>query len=118
MLLTPLAFLIFLGLTVWLIGEHFRYTGIAVIGSTFIIIAGSAIALTGIDIKTGQTTDFAYTEINNSTVQDSASVSYQYETTALSTILNIGIAAPLGLGGLMMLLGAVMMAQTLTGEVV
>lgn len=111
------AALTFLGLAVWLIGQHFRYTGVAVLGAAIVIIAGSAVALTGIDIRTGEVQSFEYTEINNTTVQDSKTVEYRYETTALSTILNVGAVAPLGLGGLLMLLGGTLMSQTLTQEV-
>lgn len=117
MLLEPLAFLLLFGLSVWLIGQYFQYTGVAVIGAAVVIIAGSAVALTGIDIQTGETQTFEYTEVNNDTVRDSATVSYEYETTALSEILNVGLLAPLGLGGLIMLLGAVLLSQTLAGEV-
>lgn len=117
MLFQVVASITVLGLFVWLIGHYFRYTGVAVIGAALVMIAGSAVALTGIDVKTGETRTFQYTEVNNSTVRDSATISYDYETTALSAILNVGVAGSLGMGGILMLLGAILMSQTLAGEV-
>lgn len=117
MLFEVVAGLIGLGLAVWLIGMSFRFKGVAMIGAGFIIIAGSAIALTGVEIRTGETRTFDYTTVNNTTVQDSATVRYDYQTRTLAEILNIGVLGSLGLGGLVMLLGAILMAQTLSEDI-
>jgi len=104
------------GLVVWVVGQVFGYKGVAVIGAATIIIAGSAIALTGLEVRTGQTEAYSYTTIDNSTVRENASVSFRYETTSLASLLNIGVLGSLGLGGLVMLLGAVLMSQTLSED--
>lgn len=114
MLATIVGGLLVLGIGVWLIGHIFSYTGVAVIGSAIVIITGSAVALTGIDIKTGSTRTFSYTDVNNTTVRNETVVNYDYQTTALSTILNIGVAGSLGLGGILMLLGATLMSHSLS----
>lgn len=116
MLLKVAAALVLLGLVVWVIGELFDYIGVAALGATFLIIAGSAIALTRLEVQTGETQMFEYTTVNNSTVRDSATVAYDYQTTAIGTILNVGAVASLGLGGLLMLLGATLLGQTLAGQ--
>lgn len=117
MLFQVVAGLVVLGLVVWLIGEYFGYLGVAALGATMLIIAGSAVALTGLEIRTGEVQSFEYTTINNTTVQDQATVSYSYQTTTLAEILNVGAIASLGLGGLLMLLGAALMSQTLARQV-
>lgn len=119
MLFSVIAGLVIFALIVWLTGQYFQYTGIAVIGATTMIIAGSAIALTGVEVRTGEVRHFNYQLENNSTdyVLNRSATSYEYQTTALATVMNVGIVAPLGLGGLVMLLGATMLANTLTREV-
>lgn len=116
MLLKVAAALVLLGLLVWAIGEIFDYVGVATIGATFIIIAGSAIALTRLEVHTGEIQSFEYTTVNNTTVRDTATVAYDYQTTAIGEILNVGAIASLGLGGLLMLLGATLLSQTLAGQ--
>jgi hypothetical protein len=116
MLFKVVAGLVGLGLAVWLIGQTFRYKGVAVIGAAVVIIAGSAIALTGVEIRTGETRTYAYSEFNGTAVRDNATVKYSYQTTTLAEILNIGVLGSLGLGGLLMLLGAVLMSQTLAED--
>lgn len=117
MLIEVVAGLVGLGLAVWIIGELFDNTGIAVIGSTILIVAGSAVALTGLELRVGETRHYNYTTIHNSTVRDSASIQYTYQTRTLATIMHVGAIAPLGIGGLLMLLGATLMAQSLSDEV-
>ena len=116
MLAAIVAGLLVLGLSVWFIGHSFSYNGVAAIGGALIIIAGSAVALTGLEVRTGSTRTFEYTQVNNTTVRDRAVVNYDYQTTTLATILNVGVAGSLGFGGLLMLLGAVLMSQTLSQE--
>lgn len=113
MLFEVAAALVVLGLAVWVIGSVFGYHGVAIIGGVILIIAGSGIALTDLDIRTGETRTYEYTTINNSTVQESASISYTHQTTTLAEILHIGMLAPLGLGGILMLLGATLTAHSL-----
>ncbi|WP_049970769.1 hypothetical protein [Haladaptatus cibarius] len=116
MLFNVVAGLVVLGLAVWLIGQLLRYKGVAMIGAAIIIIAGSAIALTGVEIRTGETRSYSYSEFNGTAVRDNATVSYDYQTRTLAQILNIGVLGSLGLGGLVMLLGAVLMSQTLAED--
>lgn len=108
--------LIVLGLAVWLIGQFFRYKGVAIIGAGIIIIAGSAIALTGVEIRTGETRTYSYKTVGNQPVRDIQNVTYDFETRTLAAILNIGVLGSLGIGGLVMLLGAVLMSQTLAED--
>lgn len=117
MLFKVVAGLVVLGLLVWLIGEYFQYLGVAALGASLLIIAGSAVALTGLEIRVGETQSFQYTQIDNTTVRESATVSYDYKTRTLAEILNVGVVASLGLGGLLMLLGTLLLSQTLARQV-
>ena len=117
MLFNVVASLIVLGLVVWLIGQFFEYRGVAIIGAGLIIIAGSAISLTGVEIRTGETRTYSYTDFNGTTVRDNATISYSYQTRTLADVMNIGVLGSLGLGGLVLLLGAVLMAQTLSEDI-
>lgn len=116
MLFEVVAGLVVLGLAVWTVGMVFGYKGVAVLGGALIIIAGSGVALTGLEIKTGEVRDVSYTTVNNSTVEDSTTVEYSYQTRTLASLLNVGVLGSLGLGGLIMLLGAVLMSQTLAED--
>lgn len=105
------------GLTIWLIGELLDYTGVSVIGGTILIIAGSLVALTGLEIRTGEVRAYEYGVVNNTTVRTDASVSYSYQTTALAQLMNLGALGSLGFGGLIMLLGTVLISHSLGGDI-
>lgn len=116
MLFRVVAGLLVLGLSTWVVGQNFRYKGVAMIGATIVLVAGSAVALTGVEVRTGETRTYTYTDVNGSTVRDNATVRYDYTTRTLAELLNIGVLGSLGLGGLLMLLGAVLMSQTLAED--
>jgi len=118
MLFKIVAGLVVLGLVVWLIGESFDYIGVAALGATMIIIAGSAVALTGLEIQTGEVQNYHYQLENNSSdyVLNKTETAVQYQTRTLGQIMNVGITASLGLGGLLMLLGTILMSQTLARQ--
>lgn len=113
MLLATFAVLITLGLAVWYVGHTFRYLGVAAIGAAVIIVAGSAVALTGLAVRTGETRVMDYTTVNNTTVANSTTISYEYQTTSLADVLGAGVLGSLGFGGLVMLLGVVLFSQSL-----
>jgi len=106
MLLSTFSTVFLLGFAIWLVGHYFQYKGVAAIGAAFIIIAGSAIALTDLVARSGETR-----VVDNNTT----TISYQYEPVDIR-FLNATILGSLGLGGLVMALGAVLMAQTLTED--
>lgn len=116
MLLQTAGLLLALGLVTWIIGRIFSYTGIATIGAAIVLIVGGAVILGGLEVKTGMTETTSYTTINNSTVANETVVQYQYEQTAIGDIFGIGILGELGLGGLLMLLGAILMSQVLAED--
>lgn len=107
MLLATFSTLFLLGLSIWLVGHYFRYTGVAAIGAAFVIIAGSAIALTGLETRVGETRVVS----NNTTA-----ISYETEP-VLAGLLNPTVLRELGLGGLVMALGAVLLGQTIAEEI-
>lgn len=117
MLLSTFAVLMAIGFVAWIVGEFFSYTGIAAIGATVVIIAGSGIALTGLQFRSGAVHNSTHTVIENDTVANSTTVKYQYQTTALADVLGVGILGSLGLGGVVMLLGAIMFSRSLSNEV-
>lgn len=116
MLLPTVLFLLGLGGAAWLVGIVFSYRGIAVIGATLVLVAGSAIALTGLQVQTGAVKKISYDQINNSTVPTTEKVSYQYERVNVAAIFGVGILGSLGLGGLIMILGGVLMSQALVED--
>jgi len=96
----------------WLTGHLLGYTGVASVGAVVIIAAGGAVALTDVEVRTGETVDLAYQEVNNETVVASENRNYQYETTALSETVG-GDAGPLSFGAVLMILGGLLMTQHL-----
>lgn len=117
MLLSVAAAIVALGLAVWVLGQTFSYTGIAIIGAAFILVAGSGVALTDLEQPTGQVVVKEYNEHNvssNETMFVNNRSVYQTATTDVSLTDQFGaLFGQLGLGGLLLLLGATMMAQTL-----
>lgn len=115
MLFQVAAGLVVLGLVVWLIGMLLEYPGVAVIGGVVLIIAGSGVALTNLEVRTGETRQFSYQLENsgNDYVKNETRITQTYSTTSLGDLLNVGMLAPLGLGGLLMLLGGVLTAHAL-----
>lgn len=116
MLLTTVTLLLALAFISWLIGQYFSYTGIGAIGAVLMIAAGGAIILTGLEVRTGAVKTIEHTTINNTTVANETTVEYRYKPVKLAEIFGVGILGSLGLGGILMLLGAAMLSQTLTEE--
>jgi len=116
MLLATTALLVAIGLAAWLIGEIFQYRGIGAIGGVVIIAVGGAIVLTGLEYRAGVTTEFAYQTINNSTVVSNSTETIQYRTTEVGAAFGATVLASLGIGGLLMLFGALLLSQQLIGE--
>ena len=108
-----LLLLLGIGVVSWIIGQSYGYVGIAVLGAAFILIAGSAIALTGVQVQSGMVKTTNYTTVNNSVVANSSSTHYTYATRSVGAAFGVGVLGSLGIGGLLMLLGALMMGQTL-----
>lgn len=117
MLLTTTGLLVAIGLAAWLIGELFQYRGIGAIGSVIIIAVGAAIVLTGLEYRAGVSTQFAYQTINNSTVVANTTETVHYRTTEVGAAFGATFLASLGIGGMLMLLGALLLSQTLIEEV-
>jgi len=115
-LLITATFLIAIGFLTWTIGEVFAYRGIGVIGGTIVLLVGSAIALTDLQIRAGVDREFAYQTINNSTVVASSSADPQYEGTDVGAALGATVIASLGIGGLLMLLGGVLISRAAFDE--
>jgi hypothetical protein len=116
MLLATTALLVAIGFIAWFIGEFFGYKGIGAIGAVLIIGVGAAIVLTGLEYRSGVEKQFAYQTINNSTVVDNTTSTVQYETTDVGAAFGATFLASLGIGGLLMLLGAVLLSQQLITE--
>lgn len=117
MLYSTILILLGIGGIAWLIGEFFGYTGIGALGAVFILIAGGAIVLTGLEVQTGTVTTYDYTTVNNSTVASQESVTYQYESQNVLGLFGVPtIVSTLGIGGLLMILGTVLMSQSLSNR--
>lgn len=112
-----LLLLLGVGFLAWLIGELLDYSGIATIGGVLILIAGSAVVLTGIQVHSGMTKTTQYTTVNNTVVANSSTTHFMYETRSVGSVFGIGILGSLGIGGLIMLLAATMLGQTLAGGI-
>lgn len=114
MLFKILLLLLGVGFLSWLIGQHYSYGGIGAIGAAFVLIAGGAVVLTGLEMRMGSVSTNSFTTVNNSTVVNATQTQPTYATQSVGEIFGIGIFGSLGIGGLLMLLGATMLAQTLT----
>lgn len=112
MLLVTTAVLLGLGFLTWTLGEVFSYRGIGAIGGTIVLITGSAIALTGLQVRVGVDRTFAYETINNSTVVANSTASASVQTTDVGAALGATAIASLGIGGLLMLLGGVLISRS------
>lgn len=112
MLLVPFVTLSTLGFATWLLGHYFQYTGIASIGAVLLIAIGGGVAMTDLQVKTGETVDKEYDTVNNETVVVNQTTTNEYETL---TVLNQfgGVGGPLSLGGLLMILGGLLMTHHL-----
>jgi hypothetical protein len=102
MLLATTGLLVAIGLAAWLIGELFQYRGIGAIGSVIIIAVGAAIVLTGLEYRAGVST---------------TTETVHYRTTEVGTAFGATFLASLGIGGVLMILGALLLSQTLIEEV-
>lgn len=116
MLLVTTTLLLAVGFATWILGEIFSYRGIGTIGASIVLIVGGAIVLTGLEVKTGSVKTVDYTTVNNSTVANQTTIHTQYTPTAVGEIFGVGILGSLGIGGLLMLLGATLLSQTLTED--
>jgi len=115
-LLVTCLLLLALGGGAWTVGQIFAYRGIEVLGAVLVLIAGGAIVLTGLEVRTGAVRTISYETINNSTVPVKEAVQYQYERVEIGEMFGVGILGSLGIGGLVMLLGAILMSQSLTED--
>lgn len=104
-LLTTLALFFFIGMASWIVGEIFNYPGVASIGAITIFITGSAIALTGLQVKTG--------ELHETTATNDTAIQYQYDDVTFGGLFQSTVLRELASGGLLMLLSATMLSQTL-----
>jgi len=110
-LLLPFVALSLLGFGIWLLGSFFDYTGIAAIGAVMIIALGGAVVLTDLVVKTGETVEKNYTDVNGTTVVANETRTFQYEPVSLIT--EFGETGQLSLGGLQMLVGGLLMSRKL-----
>lgn len=115
MLLITFVVLSTFGFGTWLTGHFFGYTAIAAIGAVLVISVGGAVVLTNLEVKTGEQIDRSYTEINNSTVETQTNVSYEYSRDAVTREFGDS-AAQVSLGGLWMLLGALLFVHDINPE--
>ncbi|RDZ99788.1 hypothetical protein DEQ92_20800 [Haloferax sp. Atlit-6N] len=113
MLLETTALLVAIGLATWTLGEFFSYTGLGVIGGAMVLVAGSAIALTGLQVRSGVEREFAYQIVNNETVVANSTADATVRTTDVGAALGATVIGSLGIGGLLMLLGGVLISQSL-----
>jgi len=113
MLLATTGLLVGIGFLAWLIGEFFAYRGIGALGGVLIIAVGAAIALTGLEYRSGVSKEFAYQTINNSTVVENTTATVRYQTTDVGAVFGATVLASLGIGGFLMLLGTAMLSQQL-----
>lgn len=112
MQLLPFSVLFVLGFGVWLTGHFFNYKGVAAIGAAFIIIAGSAVALTGLVVPDGHVE-----KVDDVGGQDETHfVTPTYKPIELAGIDSTSALGSLGLGGLFLILGGVLFSQTLAKE--
>lgn len=62
MILSAAAFIVVLGLGVWVLGHYFSYTGVAVIGAVLVLGVGAMVTLGGVEYAAGETVDTSTTE--------------------------------------------------------
>lgn len=62
MILSAAAFLVVLGLLVWVLGHYFSFTGVAVIGAVLVLGVGAMVALGGVEYAAGETVDTTTTQ--------------------------------------------------------
>lgn len=113
MLLATFSTLFVLGVSVWLVGHFFQYKGVAAIGGAMLIIAGSAVALTGLVYQDGYVEQVDDVGGANETHY----VEPVYKPVNFAGFDNSGALGGLGLGGLVMALGAVLTGQTLAEDI-
>lgn len=104
MILSTFSVLFAFGFAVWLVGDLFGYPAVSIIGAVIVIVAGSGVAMTGLEYQSGET-------VTNTT--SGQTVEFQYQETALQSIWGPTWLAELGLGGLVMVLGTVALSRTL-----
>lgn len=112
MLLVTFVALTSFGFGTWLLGHYFGYSGVASIGAVILIGVGGAVALTDLQVKTGETVDYDHTVVDNQTVVTNQTVVNTYETVSISDELG-GATGPLSIGGLVMIVGGVLMTRHL-----
>jgi len=121
------AFLAFsgFGFGVWLIGHLFRanggsqvFIGVAAIGAIIVMVTGGAVALTDVTVVTGEVVEKQYAEHDFGTGQDFAYVNNQ--TVVERTTKRVSITdqfgasfGQLGLGGLELIVGALLLMADL-----
>ena len=124
LLSTFVTFTVF-GFGVWLLGHLLRRNGgskiflaVAAIGAVLIMVTGGAVALTDVEQPTGQVIDKDYDQHVFGTGQDDAYVNNRTIVTETTTRISItdqfGVAfGQLGLGGLELIVGALLLMADL-----
>lgn len=116
MIFETLLLLLGLGGGAWVAGMFFQYRSLSYIGATLVLIAGAAVVLTGLEVRTGAVKTISYETVNNSTVPVEKTTEYDYGTVEVGAIFGVGILGSMGLGGLIMLLGTVMLSHPMTED--
>jgi len=106
-----------LGGGAWVAGTFFQYRSLSYIGATMVLIAGGAIVLTGLEVRTGAVKTISYETVNNSTVPVEKTTEYETKSVDVGAIFGVGILGSLGLGGLIMLLGTMMLSHPMTEDI-
>jgi len=110
-LLVPFVALSTLGFALFLIGHELGYTGVAAIGAVLIIAIGGGVAISDLEVKTGEHVEKTYKTVDNSAVVDTVNRTNQYST--VRPIRRFGAAGQLGLGAMQMLVGGVLFSRHL-----
>lgn len=111
-LLTTFVVLNALGFGIWILGHYFEYTGIAAIGAVFVIAVGGAVALTSLEVRSGETIDREYTSVGNEPVENQTTVTKTAETVKISERFG-GPLNHFSIGALLMLVGGLLMTHRL-----
>jgi len=114
-LLIPYLVFSVLGLSAWLIGHFFEYTGIAAVGAIILLATGGAVAVTDLEARDGETINKTYSTVNGETVVDEEIVEPEYSR--VDQLDQFGPTGSLSLGGFQMILGGLLFTRRLNEEV-
>lgn len=111
MLLTTFLALNAFGAGLWLLGHIFGYHGISSIGAVIILMVGGAAAVTSVEVQTGETIERQFTTVDNDTVENNTTVSYETQPVAVTE--SLGSVQSYLLGALTMIAAALLLVQDL-----